>query len=71
MESQIDLYTTELIKLQRPWRGLADAELAIAAWVDWFNNPRIHTAVGAIPPREHETNYYAQLQPRPAAGVNA
>ena len=72
MESQIGLYKTELIKLGRPRHGLADVELATAEWVDWFNNQRIHTAIGDVPPHEHETNYYAQQhQPQPAAGVNA
>ncbi|WP_145969091.1 integrase core domain-containing protein, partial [Streptomyces hyaluromycini] len=71
MESQIGLHKTELIKPRKPWRGLADVELATAEWVDWFNNQRLHTAIGDIPPHEHETNYYAQLQPQPAAGVDA
>ncbi|MEU0451437.1 IS3 family transposase [Streptomyces tendae] len=71
MESQIGLYKTELIKPRKPWRGLADVELATAEWVDWFNNQRLHSAIGDTPPHEHETNYYAQLQPQPAAGVNA
>jgi putative transposase len=71
MESQIGLYKTELIKPRRPWPGLADDELATAEWVDWFNNQRIHTAIGDIPPHEHEANYYAHHQPQPAAGVNA
>ncbi|MEU2288559.1 DDE-type integrase/transposase/recombinase [Streptomyces sp. NPDC013178] len=71
MESQIGLYKTELIKPRKPWRGLADVELATAEWVDWFNNQRLHTAIGDIPPHEHETNYYARHQPQPAAGVNA
>ncbi|WP_327667833.1 MULTISPECIES: IS3 family transposase [unclassified Streptomyces] len=71
MESQIGLYKTELIKPRRPWRGLSDVELGTAEWVDWFNNQRLHTAIGDIPPHEHETNYYAQHQPQPAAGVNA
>jgi putative transposase len=71
MESQIGLYKTELIKPRKPWHGLSDVELATAEWVDWFNNQRLHTAIGDIPPHEHETNYYAQHQPQPAAGVNA
>ncbi|WP_435803713.1 integrase core domain-containing protein [Streptomyces mirabilis] len=70
MESQIGLYKTELIKPRKPWHGLADVELATAEWVDWFNNQRLHTAIGDIPPHEHETNYYAQHKPQPAAGVN-
>ncbi|WP_275306316.1 IS3 family transposase [Streptomyces yunnanensis] len=70
MEGQIDLYKTELIKPRRPWHGLADIELGTAEWVDWFNNQRLHSATGDIPPHEYETNHYAQHQPRPAAGVN-
>ncbi|MEU7363590.1 MULTISPECIES: hypothetical protein [Streptomyces] len=50
---------------------MADVELCTAEWDDWFNNQRLHTAIGDIPPHEHETNHYAQLQPQPAAGVNA
>ncbi|MDO0930036.1 IS3 family transposase [Streptomyces sp. TG1A-8] len=71
MESRIGLHKTELIKPRRPWHGLPDVELATAEWVDWFNNQRLHTAIGDIPPHEHETNHYAQHQPQPAAGVNS
>lgn len=69
MESQIGLYKKELIKPRKPWHGLSDVELATAEWVDWFNNQRLHTAIGDNPPHEHETNYYAQHQPQPATGV--
>ncbi|MER7482646.1 integrase core domain-containing protein [Streptomyces sp. NPDC126510] len=51
-------------------RGLADVELATAEWVEWFNNQRLHSATGDIPPHEYETNHYVQLQPQPEAGVN-
>jgi putative transposase len=71
MESQIGHYKTELIKPRRSWHGLADVELRTAEWVDWFNNQRLHTAIGDISPHEHETNHYAQHQPQPAAGVSA
>jgi transposase InsO family protein len=70
MESTIGLYKTELIKKQGPWRTLADVELATAEYVDWFNNRRLHGAIGDIPPAEHEANYYAQTQPPPGAGAN-
>ncbi|MGJ6970139.1 IS3 family transposase [Streptosporangium sp. G11] len=70
MESQIGLYKTELITPRGPWRGLADVEVATAEWVDWFNQQRIHTAIGDIPPVEHEAVYYAQHQPEPTAGVS-
>ncbi|WP_455567416.1 integrase core domain-containing protein [Streptomyces bottropensis] len=71
MESPIGLYKMELIKPRKPWHGLADVELATAEWVDWFNNQRLHTAIGDIPPHEHETNNYAQHQTQPAAGADA
>ncbi len=69
MESQIGLFKTELIKPRRPCKGLADVELATAEWVDWFNHQRLHSAIGDIPPAEHEADYYPQHQPQPAAGV--
>ena len=68
MESAIGLYKTELIKKDGPWKTLADVELATAEYVDWFNNRRLHTAIGGVPPVEHETAYYAQPQPDPEAG---
>ena len=70
MESTIGLYKTELIKKDGPWRDLADVELATAEYVDWFNNQRLHTAIGGVPPAEFEAAYYAQSQPDPEAGPN-
>ncbi|MFD0851185.1 integrase core domain-containing protein [Actinomadura adrarensis] len=71
MESQIGLYKTELIKLRGPWRSLADIELATAEWIEWFNNQRLHTAIGDIPPSEHEAIHYAQHQPDQAPAVTS
>ncbi|WP_442810841.1 integrase core domain-containing protein [Streptomyces sp. Wh19] len=51
--------------------GLADIELGTAEWVEWFNNQRLHSAIGDIPPHEHEANHHAQHQPQSAAEVNA
>jgi putative transposase len=70
MESTIGLYKTELIKKQGPWKTLADVELATAGYVDWYNTRRLHTAIGGVPPAEHEAAYYAQTQPQPEAGPN-
>ena len=69
MESTIGLYKTELIKRRGWWKTLADVELATAEWVDWYNTSRIHRAIGARPPAEYESIYYAQHQPREVAGV--
>ncbi|MEV6949797.1 integrase core domain-containing protein, partial [Streptomyces sp. NPDC051172] len=61
MESAIGLYKTELIKPQRPWKTLAQVELATAEWVDWYNHRRLHGEIGHIPPVEYEANYYTEL----------
>ncbi|MEW5657662.1 IS3 family transposase [Streptomyces cinereoruber] len=71
VESRIGLCKTELIKPRKPWHGIADVEVSTAEWADWFNTQRLHTAIGTIPPHEHETDYYAQQQPQPAAEGNA
>ena len=70
MESTIGLYKTELIKKAGPGKTLADFELAIADYVDWFNTRRPQTAIGGVPPAEYEAAYYAQIQPDPEAGPN-
>jgi len=59
-ESTIGLFKTELIRRRGPWRTLDDVETATLEWVDWFNNRRLHTELGDIPPTEHETNHYRQ-----------
>lgn len=66
MESTIGLYETELIKPRGPWWSLAEVELATAEYVDWYNNRRLHLAIGGITPTEHETAY-SQNQPQPVA----
>jgi putative transposase len=58
MESTIGLYKTELIKPRRPWRTLAEVELATAEWVDWYCHRRLHGEIGHVPPIEYETTYY-------------
>jgi putative transposase len=40
------LYKTELIRRAGPWRTVDDVELATLAWVDWFNNRRLHGTLG-------------------------
>ena len=55
------LFKTELIRKKGPWRTVDDVELATLAWVDWWNNRRLHGACGDIPPVEYEENYYREL----------
>jgi putative transposase len=63
MESTIGLYKTELIKPRRPWRTLAQVELATAEWIDWHNHSRLHSSIGHLPPAEYESMFYAHTTP--------
>lgn len=56
-ESTIGLYKTELIKRQGPWHNRSEVEVATAAWVEWYNNRRLHGACRGRPPTEFETLY--------------
>ncbi len=58
-ESVFGLYKAELITMQAPWRTVEDVELATLSWVSWWNNHRLHSAIGDIPPAEFEAAHYA------------
>ena len=58
MESNIGLYKTELIDFDdRSWRDAHDVEKATAEYIHWFNNSRLHSSIGMLPPVEHEALY--------------
>ena len=70
-ESVIGLYKTEVIRRRGPWRQLEAVEFATLEWVEWFNNRRLLTSIGDVPPVEYEQQYYrAQVAPAMMAGVN-
>jgi len=56
-ESLIGLFKTELIKPRGPWHNKSEVDVATAAWVDWYNNRRLHGACGGRPPAEFEALY--------------
>ena len=60
-ESTIGLYKTECVRHDGPWRSVEDVELATLGWVHWFNETRLHSALGWIPPTEFENDHYRQL----------
>jgi transposase InsO family protein len=68
MESIIGLYKTECIGTtvfhRGPYKTLADVEFATACWVEWYNNGRLHSRLGMVPPVEHEQAHYAASTPR-------
>ena len=53
-ESFVDSFKTELIA-DRVWRTRSQLELAIVEYVGWFNDARLHEALGDLPPAEFET----------------
>ncbi|QYG91741.1 transposase [Iamia sp. SCSIO 61187] len=63
-ESTIGLYKTELVRPHGPWHTLGDLELATLGWVHWFNEVRLHSSLGYLPPVEFEDDYYRHLNPR-------
>jgi len=70
-ETIIGLYKAEEIGPKGPWRNIEDVEFATASWVEWFNNRRILTPIGDIPPVELEEMYYRSQQTLAVgAGVN-
>lgn len=47
-------YKTELIYRGKPWRCIDDVELSTAEWVAWYNQERLHEALGYQTPAEYE-----------------
>jgi putative transposase len=48
------LFKAELVRHQGPFKDASELERATAAWVDWWNNRRLHGALGFVPPAEYE-----------------
>jgi putative transposase len=65
-ESVNATFKEELIH-RKTWRTRTEVELAVAAWVGWYNHHRIHQTLGDIPPAEYEANHYASIKTAQAA----
>ena len=67
MESIIGLYKAECVDTDifhpGPYKSLGDVEYATAGWVDWYNNRRLHSSLGYLPPIEFEQAHHAALKP--------
>lgn len=57
-ESVNGLYKCECVWKEGPWRGRSDLELAIASWVGWWNDERLHSELFYVPPAEFEDLHY-------------
>lgn len=57
------LFKAELIRNNGPWTSINDVEIAVAEYIDWFNQRRLHGELGHVTPAEHEAAYYAAEPP--------
>lgn len=58
-ESVVGLYKTECVRTDGPFRQVDDLELATCSWVAWFNESRLHSSLGHVPPVEFEADFHA------------
>jgi putative transposase len=61
-ESLNSLYKRELIDFRKEWQGADDVMIATMDWVSWYNEDRLHSYCGDIPPKEYEEIYYKGLE---------
>jgi putative transposase len=57
-ESLNALYKKELIDFRGPWEGEHDVTAATMDWVAWYNEERLHSYCGDMPPKEYEKAFY-------------
>jgi putative transposase len=65
-ESFVDSFKTELIA-DRVWQTREQLDFAIARWIGWYNQRRLHSSLGDIPPVQFEALHAAQTQLAQAA----
>jgi transposase InsO family protein len=56
-ESVNALYKKELVTREGPWNTVSEVTLATAEWLYWYNNGRLHSWCGDVPPLEFEQSY--------------
>jgi putative transposase len=67
-ETTNGLYKAECVfgpDAPRPWDDVDELELATLSWVHWFNEQRLHSHCGDVPPAEFEAAFYAAQQASP------
>jgi len=67
-ESVNALYKKEVIVCEDSWNTAAEVTLATSQWVFWYNNERLHSWCGDVPPMEFEEAFWqGGLTQHPAA----
>lgn len=57
-ESLNSLYKKELIDFRSGWQGVTDVMFETMEWVAWYNETRLHSFCGNVPPKEYEEAFY-------------
>jgi putative transposase len=57
-ESMNGLYKNELTRRRGPWRNAEHLEIETLAYIEWFNQRRLHGELDHVPPAEHEAAHY-------------
>lgn len=65
-EALNSLFKAELVRNKGPWKSIDDLEIAVAEYIDWCNQKRLHGEIGLVPPLEFEEQHHRQ-HPAPAA----
>lgn len=60
-ESIIGLFKTEVINFFGPWKSVGQVEWETLRWVSWYNNERLHSAIGYTTPQEAEEGFYESM----------
>jgi transposase InsO family protein len=66
-EALNSLFKAECIRnpVMRPkggWKNVADVEIAVAEYIDWFNHRRLHSELNHVPPAEYEQAFWDSQQ---------
>ena len=62
-ECVIGLFKTEVIKQLGPWKTMQDVEWETMHWVDWYNENRLLSSIGYVPPAEAERRHLERTDP--------
>ena len=58
-------FKTEVIKFLGPWKSAGKVEWETLKWVDWYNNTRLHSAIGYFTPQEADARSKGGIQRKP------
>ncbi|MCX4741893.1 IS3 family transposase [Streptomyces antibioticus] len=58
-------FKAELIEMQGPWKDVDQVERAIFQWITWYNEERLHSALGYVPPAEYEEAFWRSQEQTP------